>query len=86
MLALLFIQPTTMGVHDDAALPANPELGRFESLSSTEKDSHLQDVKEKTDVESFGVIHEDVDETIIQKDEDVALEVRFLAFLSSSPV
>ena len=48
MLALLFIQPTTMGVHDDAALPANPELGRFESLSSTEKDSHLQDVKEKT--------------------------------------
>ncbi|PIL27341.1 transporter [Ganoderma sinense ZZ0214-1] len=66
-----------MGVHTGSALPATSELGHAESLNSTEKDPDLQDVKEKVDVESFGVSHEeeDVDETIIKNDEDVALEV-----------
>ncbi|KAI1798399.1 OPT oligopeptide transporter, partial [Ganoderma leucocontextum] len=34
-----------------------------------------EDAKDKADVESFKAISEDVDETIIKKDEDVALEV-----------
>ena len=57
------------------------ELPRSESLSSTEKHAHddsLQGDKEKDkiDVESLVVDDEDVDETVIKKDEDVAVEVR----------
>ncbi len=53
------------------------ELPRSESLSSTEKHpkDELQDEKEKVDVESLVVTDEDVDDTIIKKDEDVAIEV-----------
>ena len=66
-----------MGVNNHAALAATPELGRPESPSSTEKDTHSQGVEEKADVESTGV--EDVDGNVINKDEDVALKVRLLA-------
>lgn len=70
-----------MSLHNDAALPAAPELRHAESLNSTEKEPHLHDLNEKADVESFGDSHEDVDETIIKNDEDVALQVRFVASL-----
>ncbi|KAM5530628.1 hypothetical protein V8D89_015697 [Ganoderma adspersum] len=63
-----------MGLHNDAASPAAPELRHAESLNSTEKEPHLHDLK-KAEVESFGDSHEDVDETIIKNDEDVALQV-----------
>lgn len=70
-----------MGLHNDTALPTSQELRHVESLSSTEKVPQIHDVKEKTDVESFGDSHEDVDETIIKNDEDVALQVRLVASL-----
>ena len=73
-----------MGVNNHAALAATPELGRPASLSSTEKDPHLHGVEEKADVESTGV--EDVDGNVINKDEDVALEVRLLALLPACAI
>ncbi|KAI0746554.1 OPT oligopeptide transporter [Daedaleopsis nitida] len=57
---------------------AASELPRSESLSSTEEqlqDDSLHDGKEKVDVESLEVTDEDVDDTVIKKDEDVAIEV-----------
>ncbi|KAI0764766.1 OPT oligopeptide transporter [Fomes fomentarius] len=56
---------------------SDSELPRSESLSSTEKHpkDDLQDEKEKVDVESLIVTDEYVDDTIIKKDEDVAIEV-----------
>ena len=68
----------TMLTHRTAAASAESEIPRTESLSSVEKDpkADLQDEKEKVDVESLVVSVEDVDDTVIKKDEDVAVEVR----------
>ena len=66
-----------MLTHRTAAASAESEIPRTESLSSVEKDpkADLQDEKEKVDVESLVVSVEDVDDTVIKKDEEVAIEV-----------
>ncbi|CDO73896.1 hypothetical protein BN946_scf185016.g53 [Trametes cinnabarina] len=67
-----------MNAHDNvaAATPAAPELPHSYSISYSEKDG-LDDLKEnqKVDVESLSVTDDDVGSTIIEKDEDVAVEV-----------
>ena len=55
------------------------ELPHTDSLSYTEKDGKSDDIdgKQTVDVESLSVTDEDVGSPIIQKDEDVAVEVSF---------
>ncbi|RPD65255.1 OPT oligopeptide transporter [Lentinus tigrinus ALCF2SS1-7] len=67
-----------MLTHRTAAVAAESDLPRTDSFSSSvEKDPKvdLHDEKEKVDVESLVVTVEDVDDTIIKKDEEVAVEV-----------
>ncbi|KAI0330064.1 OPT oligopeptide transporter [Cubamyces sp. BRFM 1775] len=59
-----------------AAAAAATELPHSDSLSYTEKDVKDDiDGKQRVDVEALSVTDEDVGSTIIQKDEDVAVEV-----------
>ena len=63
-----------------AAAPAESDIPRTDSVSSMEKDpkADLHDEKEKVDVESLVITVEDVDDTVIKKDEAVAVEVRLV--------
>ncbi len=72
-----------MVIHGTAAAPAESEIPRTDSVSSMEKDpkADLRDDKEKIDVESLAAGDEDVDDKVIRKDEEVAVEVS-----STSPV